>query len=67
MCFLQPSEQYFSYSTISFSTDLWKSRVEAISKEEIPLKHFPLRRCTLIRIGRNDEKNQHLQEKWTLS
>lgn len=21
----------------------------------------------LIRIGRNDEKNQHLQEKWTLS
>lgn len=41
--------------------------VETMSKEEIPLKHFSLRRCMLIRIGRNDEKNQHLQEKWTIS
>lgn len=44
-----------------------QAREETISKEEMSLKQFSLRRCTLIRIGRNDEKNQHLQKKWTLS
>lgn len=51
------------------STNLWKSKLEKkpFQRKKCLSSIFSLRRCTLIRIGRNDEKNQHLQEKWTLS
>lgn len=51
------------------STNLWKSKLEKkpFQRKKCLSSSFSLRRCTLIRIGRNDEKNQHLQKKWTLS
>lgn len=54
---------------LPLSTNLWKSKLEKkpFQRKKCLSSTFFLRRCTLIRIGRNDEKNQHLQEKWTLS
>lgn len=51
------------------STNLWKSKLEKklFQSKKCHSSTFSLRRCTLIRIERNDKKNQHLQEKWTLS